>query len=385
MSLPRYPVDVDGLMSAGAEGIAAIRAGLEAKKQQSRAAKHRCDYCGKEDDDKKPLQACTGCRTVRYCNKTCQTAHYRVAHKRDCSSFSETPLCRPFNPKLILAGCSYPEVPIFAKAHVDGMGCWVSPSGSIDCSLAALPGSRIPSRNRDNMSMEQLLAALPGAPGRFLDIRVMVQNRVRRKGAPPMVVVGKCIIAISSARGTPQIIEGNLPGEVNVKLQDWNGSVTPLFLKLTHYNGKEVKSGERLAALKDDKTTSVVLHQGDFVIFELQYRCGGPNISRDFEAWELLDHIFVPSVPYDPAFSGPWSELLPRAVEKDDSVCEVRAKVSQELVDRWFADYKQKGQDAYIRSHYGEARAQMIAAGNNALGQHMAMMMDMAMGGGLGR
>ncbi|KAI0064635.1 hypothetical protein BV25DRAFT_1869284 [Artomyces pyxidatus] len=359
MSLPRFPVDLDGMMSAGTEGVAAIRAGLEEKKQQSRAAKYRCDYCGNEDDDRKPLQACTGCRTVRYCNKNFQVAHYRVAHKNDCASFTETPLCRAFNPKLILEGCSYPEAPIFAKNHVDGIGCWVSTSGSIDCSLAVLPGSRIPNIDPNNRSVEQLLSVMPGVPGRFLDLRVMVQNRIRRKGAAPVVVVGKGILAVGSARGTPRILEGQLPGE------------------LSHFNGKEVKSGEQLAALKDEKTAAIVLRQGDFVIFELQYRCGGPNVSHDFEAWELLDHILVP-------FSGPWSELLPMAAAKDN-VCELRAKVSHELVGRWFADYKEKGQDAYIRSHYGDARAHMISMGNNVIEQQFAMLMSMAMGGGLGR
>ena len=126
---------------------------------------------------------------------------------------------------------------------------------------------------------------------------------------------------------------------------------------------------------------SVVLNRGDFAIFEVDYRCGSQVIVHDFEALELLDHILVPAAEYDPTFTGPWTELLPRAVEKNNSVVEIRAPIDQPEVARWYEDFKRSGVSAYITSHYGEARAQMISAGNNALGQHMAMLMDMAMRG----
>ena len=40
-----------------------------------------CAACGKGDDD--GLKACTSCKLVKYCNATCQRAHWK-AHKKGC-------------------------------------------------------------------------------------------------------------------------------------------------------------------------------------------------------------------------------------------------------------------------------------------------------------
>ena len=42
-----------------------------------------CAACGKVSDT---LKICTGCRTVKYCNSTCQKAH-RYAHKKKCKKY----------------------------------------------------------------------------------------------------------------------------------------------------------------------------------------------------------------------------------------------------------------------------------------------------------
>lgn len=103
-------------------------------------------------------------------------------------------------------------------------------------------------------------------------------------------------------------------------------------------------------------------------MFSVEFRCGGPNITHDFQALELIEHILIPFVPYDPAFSGPYSELLPLAADRDE-VCEVRAKINKDAVATWYRDYKTKGERAYIASHYGEARANMVSSGNQALAE----------------
>lgn len=61
-------------------------------------------------------------------------------------------------------------------------------------------------------------------------------------------------------------------------------------------------------------------------------------------------------------------------------MCEVRGHIDQRMVAYWYKDYKEKGQNAYIASHYGEARANMIGAGNTALQQMMVQLMSMGMG-----
>lgn len=52
--------------------------------------------------------------------------------------------------------------------------------------------------------------------------------------------------------------------------------------------------------------------------------------------------------------------------------------IDQDQVDEWYEDYKTKGKKAYIRSHYGESRAEMIDAGDTVMGQQLQMMLRMA-------
>jgi len=51
---------------------------------KKRLAKHHCcAACGNSDDGGGSLKACTGCNLVEYCNRTCQAAHW-PAHKKAC-------------------------------------------------------------------------------------------------------------------------------------------------------------------------------------------------------------------------------------------------------------------------------------------------------------
>eukprot|EP00979_Chaetoceros_neogracilis_P008161 scaffold1805_cov166-Chaetoceros_neogracile.AAC.2 len=51
---------------------------------KKRLAKHHCcAACGDSDDGGGSLKACTGCNLVEYCNRTCQAAHW-PAHKKAC-------------------------------------------------------------------------------------------------------------------------------------------------------------------------------------------------------------------------------------------------------------------------------------------------------------
>ena len=52
---------------------------------KKRLAKHHCcAACGDGDDGDGSLKACTGCNLVEYCNRTCQAAHW-PAHKKACN------------------------------------------------------------------------------------------------------------------------------------------------------------------------------------------------------------------------------------------------------------------------------------------------------------
>ncbi|KAJ7869972.1 hypothetical protein B0H13DRAFT_2062353 [Mycena leptocephala] len=371
--------DTRGMMASADAGVAHIRAGLNEKRAFAREAKLCCDRCKKQETSANPLQACSRCRSVRYCSRECQVAHYKTAHKKDCANFAEPPLCRAFNTKITLPGCSYPETPVFALGVSEGMGAWVSVAGSIDCRLAALPGGL---KNLDSNDPRSIMLMTPGmADGKYLSLRILVQNRTQK--AKPMVVIGKGIVAVASTRGTPVILQGKEPGETSRMLNYPHlGPVLGLAkvsAEITHINGKSLENKDvaSCAAVKDADACAVLLNVGEHALFNVEFRAGGPKVTLDFQALELLAHVVVPCIPYDPAASAPYTELLPRAADRDE-VCEVRAPFDQGAVHRWYADYKNKGERAYIASHYGEARARMIGDGNNAIGEMLKAMASMA-------
>jgi len=41
-----------------------------------------CGFCGKES----PSLRCTSCKTVAYCNKDCQTQHWKAGYKQECKA-----------------------------------------------------------------------------------------------------------------------------------------------------------------------------------------------------------------------------------------------------------------------------------------------------------
>ncbi len=54
-------------------------------------------------------------------------------------------------------------------------------------------------------------------------------------------------------------------------------------------------------------------------------------------------------------------------------------------INEWYKDLKEKGEYAYLVSHFGEARAKFVTAGVKALTGHLGMMMQMAMSGQMGQ
>ncbi|KAF7374637.1 Ubiquitin carboxyl-terminal hydrolase 18-like protein [Mycena sanguinolenta] len=357
-------VDTDAMMASANAGMAQIRAGLDEKRALTKEAKLSCDHCKKHETSVSPLQACSRCRSVRYCSRGCQLAHYKMTHKEDCANFASPPLCRAFNTTICLSGCSYPETPIFALGVSQGMGAWVSKAGSIHCRLATLPGGR---KNLDRNDPLTMLMMTPGmARGKYLSLRVLVQNRSPK--AKPMVVIGTGIVAFASAKGTPIILEGKEPGEPSTMFGPLLG-LAQVDAQITYFNGKslEKKEAKSCPAVKDAAACAVLLNVGEHAIFNVEFRAGGPRITHDFQALELLQHVVVPCIPYDHKASGPYLELLMQAADRNE-VCEVRAVLDQVAVDAWYKDYKTKGESAYISGHYGEARARMMGEGNKVLG-----------------
>ncbi|KAJ7644414.1 hypothetical protein FB45DRAFT_784449 [Roridomyces roridus] len=373
---------IDEFMATSNVGIDAIRQGLKEKRAFTKDAKLFCSRCNKQETSARPLQSCSRCRSVRYCSRDCQVAHYSQVHKKACANFQDPPLCRAFSTKIALPGCSYPESPVFGLGVSEAMGAWVSIGGSIDCRLATLPGGIKGRPPKDeSLSVSKLMAMVPGMmDGKYLALRIMVQNRAPK--AKPMVVVGKAIGAFASAKGTPLFLAGKEPGEINAMVDYPHlGRVMGLAkvsAEITHFNGKEIKEAASCSAVKDADMCAVLLNVGDYAMFNIEFRAGARGITHDFQALELLAHVLVPAIPYDPDATESYAKLLPRAADLDQ-VCEIRAVIDQDSVGAWYKDYKTQGESAYIASHYGEARANMIGAGNQQMQEMLQMMMQMGL------
>ena len=131
-----------------------------------------------------------------------------------------------------------------------------------------------------------------------------------------------------------------------------------------------MKDSTRFPEIKDTEFSAVVLYPGNYAIFTVEFRCGGPNITLDFQAVRLLHHLRIPAVPYDPAFKGSYLELVSQPAERDE-VCEIRAFIDRVAIDAWYKDYEIGGEEAYITSHYGAARARMVKSQHDVLNEHL--------------
>ncbi|TRM63629.1 ankyrin repeat-containing domain protein [Schizophyllum amplum] len=87
--------DADGItprnfmIKAGPQVVACMQKWLRKRSGETRPMENtkRCDACGTVGKDAEVLKMCAKCRTVRYCNATCQRAHW-PSHKTVCRPFS---------------------------------------------------------------------------------------------------------------------------------------------------------------------------------------------------------------------------------------------------------------------------------------------------------
>lgn len=120
--------------------------------------------------------------------------------------------------------------------------------------------------------------------------------------------------------------------------------------------------------IKDASDGIVLLKTGDFVVFHLQFRVGdGETISTDWQALSALEAIFVPWLPWD-GVEQPTSlaSTLPTVQSRAPADPTpalgrlLRAGVDQSAVKDYFADLMELGEEAYIESHFGPGRADIV-------------------------
>ena len=135
-------------------------------------------------------------------------------------------------------------------------------------------------------------------------------------------------------------------------------------------------------AIKDHKQSIVALKPGEYAILHLQFRVGdGERITKDWEAFSLLDTLHIPYTLWD-GTSNPAS-LVPSLVlaQSSDPTPEspaksVRIQFNQRAVKEHYADFIQHGEQAYVRSHFGEERANMAAQAEDMMTMMGEMMLN---------
>ncbi|VDC07563.1 unnamed protein product [Peniophora sp. CBMAI 1063] len=335
----------DALMRDGRKGVNALHAQLKDQKKQTREKKAQCGNasCQKEEEVGKAL-----------------LADWKN-HKKSCTSFSDPPLCHLFDPKRKIAGCSYVEHPVFARGTQDGMGCWATPHGSVTGELARKPGNALTNLPSKGNTYDLMLHMMPGIPGSWFDIRLMVQNRT--KG--PMLLLGSEIVAVIKDSHRKDFLGGIRDGETHLPAKELNGTATiaqpPSYVDITALNGKTVKEGGEVVkdkplrdaystALIDGDSCAVLLQPAEHAILEVQFRLGGiQEVSREFHAWAMLDHFVIPCLPYSTTLSGSFRGVS-RHTDKDvqASLVNMRAPIIHKDVDNWYHDFVTRGERAHV-------------------------------------
>lgn len=125
----------------------------------------------------------------------------------------------------------------------------------------------------------------------------------------------------------------------------------------------------------DAPNGTIILGTGDFVVLHLQFRVGDDNtIVKDWEALGTLEAITLPWAPWDgiTAYADVAASL--RSVQSPPADKSgpadaglLRVPFDQHAVHSYFADFIEHGEDAYIRSHFGDARGDMVRGTDAAM------------------
>ncbi|OJT10916.1 hypothetical protein TRAPUB_12572, partial [Trametes pubescens] len=389
------PTSPEEMLRASTDaGMANMRRVMNQKTEEERMAKAPCTFCGKNGSSG-ALKSCSRCKAARYCDQTCQLADFKARHKRECANFVHPPNTSAFLTKPV-ANERYPQHPAFAHWHEDGVGCWVTIAGRLECDLHALTDSMDSKQNRDRRERvsdggaanRQIIRTHKAAAHSLLGLRVLVQNR--RKDKTPILVFGSRAQVLSQPSLTSAVLRGTAEGDNLVKFtrdkvprvalgvanDPWDKS---LRLEISHINGSEAKPNAPLPAnVKDATEGTILLNTGDFAILQLQFRVGdGDTISKDWEALGALEAFFLPWASSDDTTAPASLPTAQAPASGGDGTGLLRAPFDQRGVRAHYADFIEHGEEAYMRSHFGDAqtggmsRAEgMVAAmGEMLLGQ----------------
>ncbi|RPD60008.1 hypothetical protein L226DRAFT_534947 [Lentinus tigrinus ALCF2SS1-7] len=355
----------------------------QGKKHKSRAA-HQCTFCGKEDQAN--LRACSLCKCARYCSKQCQVADYKARHKRECVDFVYPPLTRAFMTEPVNDE-RYPQRPVFARGHCQGVGCWVSVDGQFDCILKSLAEPIDMNTTDYHRVMERRMALAQGnevvrlgerynaLTRNLLSLSILVQNR--RKDSMNVVVFGARVQLVTLASMKDAFLKGRSEmdqfhtfkvgseslGVLSVADDPWEKLPR---LQIKNFNGTDIIDNTPPpppSSVIDASKGIVSLSPGEYVIYKLQFRVGDNHrIVTDFEALSRLAGVSIAFAPQEQG-SNPvlLDYILSQQIHADGYEPQgIVAAIDRPALYDHYADYIESGEEAYIESHFGKERVEAL-------------------------
>ncbi|KDQ14377.1 hypothetical protein BOTBODRAFT_187989 [Botryobasidium botryosum FD-172 SS1] len=351
------------------------------RKEDRKYAKVTCSYCNKESEAGK-LATCSRCRSVRYCNASCQRLHFRASHRADCENFKDPPITDLFNVRN-RPGTSFPVNPVFAEGSRDGVGCWVSIGDNIACMLQTIlcPTMALPSME-DRYTDEQSKAVLEKQEGHernIITLRILVQNR-RKDRQSVVIYPALAMIAAAGSTRTGRALKFWQDFGDDVEVRPISPTLTfcststfkdpwgirrasVLSVNGVQYPGNDklprsstLPSAAPLNKIKDPPNGVVALGYGDYAVFELQFRCAyAADKVTAFEFQPLFDIAALFLLTADlKDFAGPQgpSDAPPKCTAKGV----IAVPFDQGAIQAYYADYMREGPLAHMDTHYVDSR-----------------------------
>ncbi|TBU48897.1 hypothetical protein BD309DRAFT_997374 [Dichomitus squalens] len=350
--------------------------------QDKRIIVKTCTYCKRMAPV--TLRSCKLCKAARYCDEQCQRADYRTNHRRVCAEFVNPPRTRAFRTHLI-GPEEYAHSPIFAQGDKDGLGVWISTGNKVGCEAQKLSKNLVPLKNGDpgytarvNTILDQPKELHRASKQDLTTLHVCLQNR--RKDGVPILVFGAGTQLVTYASSTRVALRGQVDSQDNITTFIRNGNELAAIgvvkdpwtqaprVHVVHINGKSANLPPYPSVLKDPTEAIVALHPGDYAVMSLQFRTGdGKTITKDWQAFKLLDHVIIPFMKWDGtsrpetlASSLPPAYTLPDiSASKTLKAKYVVASFNQSAIWKHYWDAIKHGDDVFLRTHNGDVHAAM--------------------------
>ncbi|RDX57337.1 hypothetical protein OH76DRAFT_1451320 [Lentinus brumalis] len=390
------PSSPEDIMEASMQsGMANVRKYTNRQRADQEFALGKFTYCGKEGGTS--VKICSRCKAAKYCDQACQLADFKPRHKRECANFMNPPETSAFLAKPV-TNQPYAMQPVFASGHVDSVGCWVSVEGQTDCDAFG--------ENSKNKDRKERIAGgadkgrgtirrYKAAVRSHLGLRVLVQNR--RKDNQPILVFGSRMQVVSHGSMTVAMSRGSTISDnggafvgdsatrlaAGVAKDPWDKVPR---LEIINVNGQDVSPDKTPlpSNIKDATDGIVAFKTGEYAIFNAQFRVGdGDTIAKDWEALACLETFHIPYVIWDGASapsalasSLPMADTNPPVGGARGPGRGLTARFDQAAVRAYYTDFIERGEQAYIDSHYRDVGTGMGAE------KLIQMMGELMRGGG---